>query len=175
MINSLTLYQCHLANSLRRLIVQILLGTTVALINGKRRYRIEEISFISIWGVGLVRRTLWPLLSVFPSGEVNQKGWKTLHDTYFNSVSVKMSAIQGVCVEQGKTVEKSVFFSYSVCDVCYSHQKLRVLWMPSHTTLKYGGLCPRESVPLQTQSVIGEQNDKIYSANTTPIPDSNRK
>lgn len=153
--------------------LQILLGTTVALINGKCRYRIEGISFIYTWGVGLVRRTLWPLLSVFASGKVNQKGRKTLHDTYFKSVSVKMSAIQDVCGIQEKTVEKSVFFSYSVCGVCYSHQKFRFLWMPSHTTLKYGGLCPRESLPLQT--LIGERNDNLYRGNTTRNPDNNRR
>ena len=83
-----------------------------------------------------------------------------------------MSAIQGVCVEQEKTVEKSVFFF--LVGVWRMLQPPEIeIFVNDHP--KYGGLCPRESVPLQTQSVIGEQNDKIYSANTTPNPDSNRK
>ena len=170
MINSLTLYQCHLANSLRCLIVQILLGTTVALINGKRRYRIEEISFISIWGVGLVRRTLWPLFSVFPSGEVNQKGWKTLH----GGIRQNECNPRRLCWTRENCREKCFFFLFGVWRMLQPPEiEIFVNAFTYHP--KYGGLCPRESVPLQTQFVIGEQNDKIYSANSTPNPDNNRK
>ena len=56
------------------------------------------------------------------------------------------------------------FFPYSVCDVSYGRQ-----------ILKYSGLHPRDPVPLQTRSLIGERNSRIFNTNTTPNPVDNRR